>query len=117
MNQRRYRGRLLYDGSPEYLEVESFIVRTTAIAYSLASVSQVHGKWVAESGKPAVLQTNGHFLVKNVFASRLGVRSTSAWTIEFVIESEDIGKTIEVSGSIEEGGEVGPFYGELVGYA
>ena len=113
MNQRRYRGRLNYDGINDYLEIESFIVRGTEIAYSLVSVSHVHGRWIAESGKPALLQSNGRFIATDVWASKLGVKSTSPWLIEFQIESEEIGNSIEISGQTEEAGSVMLFYGEL----
>ena len=111
---RKYRGRLTYDGSSAYVEVESLIVRETEIAYSLASVSQEHGKWIAESGKPATLQIDGTFLAKRVWASKLGVRAGSPWDISFKIEYEEQGKLIEVSGSIAEADDIGEFYGELV---
>ena len=114
MNQRCYHGRLHYDDSAvDYIDVQSFIVRESEIGYSLDSVGQIHGRWTAESGKPAALQRDGTFLAKDVLASKLGVKASSAWKITFKIEEETIGETVEVSGSIEEAGEVNSFYGEL----
>lgn len=114
MTHRRYQGRLHYDGSStDYIDVQSFIVRERDIGYSLDSVSQAYGRWAAESGKPAVLREDQTFVAEGVWASQLGVRSGCPWKITFTIEDEVAGETIELSGSIEEAGEVGSFYGEL----
>ncbi len=115
MNQRRYQGRLYYDDSAAgHIDVQSFILRESEIGYSLESVGQVHGRWTAESGKAALLQDDGTFLAREVCASKLGVKASSAWKITFKIEEEVIGETVEVSGSIEEAGEVSTFSGELL---
>ena len=112
MTLRHYSGRLYYDGN-EYLDVLAFIVRDKEIAFSLASVTQEHGRWDAESGRTAILQPDGSYLARQVQAHNGGVAADFPWDITFHITYEDLAKTIKVSGTLVEGEEPYEFEGEL----
>lgn len=112
MNLSRYSGNLYYGGS-DYLDIAAFIVRGDEIAFSLASVTQDHGRWEAESGRTAIRQPNGSYLATRVQARKSGVDAAYPWDIEFRITYEEPGKRIKVSGKLIEGGEAYEFEGEL----
>ena len=112
MTLRRYSGKLYYDDN-DHLDVLAFIVRDNEIAFSLASVTQEHGRWDAESGRTAILQPDGSYLAKQVQAHKSGVTAAFPWDITFHITHEDFGKAIEVSGTLIESGKPYEFEGEL----
>lgn len=112
MNPRRYSGKLFYDQS-EHLDVTTFIIRKNEIGISLASVTQEHGRWEAESGKPALLQLDGSYLAQDIHASKNGMPASYPWNIVFRIEQEEMGQYIEVSGELHEAGETYEFEGKL----
>jgi hypothetical protein len=116
MNLRRYKGRLSYDDESSYVDVDTLIVRESEIAFSLASVSQAHGRWLADSSRPATLQEDGSYYVTAVQAKQEGRLSVPPWDVSFTIESETPGESIELSGYIAEGQSYGTFYGELKAY-
>jgi hypothetical protein len=113
MNSQRYSGTLYYEEGNAVPEIASFVVRDSEIGFLLTSFSPEHGRWEAESGKPAIKQANGSFLAKDVWAHKGKFRAAGPWTIEFNIEFEVVGKHIEISGTIFEEGEAGTFSGEL----
>jgi hypothetical protein len=114
MTLRRYTGKLYYDyEGNDHLDVSAFIVRDKEIAFSLASVTQEHGRWDAESGRPAILQPDGSYLAQQVQAHKSGVTAEFPWDITFHIAYEDLGNNIEVSGTLVEGGEPYEFGGYL----
>lgn len=112
---RRYKGKLYYEDSNAHLEVTAFIIRPDGIGFSLTSVSDL-GRWEAESGKTALLQPDGSYLVKSVKASERGTFASIPWDIVFRIESEEHGKLVEIVGSVWEGASEGRFEGELEAY-
>lgn len=112
MNFRRYSGKLYYGGN-DHLDIATFIVRGNEIAFSLASVTQEHGRWEAESGQPAKLQPDGSYLAHQVQAHKSGVVAEFSWDIVFHITHEEFGKLIEVSGELVEDGVPYKFEGEL----
>ena len=112
---RRYKGKLYYEDSNAYLDIAAFIIRPDGIGFSLSSVSEL-GRWKAESGKTALLQPDGSYLVKSVQASEQGTVASIPWDIVFRIESEDIGRVVEITGTVWEGAEEGSFEGELDAY-
>lgn len=112
MKHKRYKGRLYYDAI-EYLDVESFIVRDDEVAFLLASVTAEHGRWQAESGKPAKLQANGDYLAAGVGASKSGTPAADPWDIRFRIGAVDADGYLEVSGELTEAGRTFAFEGEL----
>lgn len=112
MNLRRYSGKLYYGGN-DHLDIAAFIVRGDEIAFSLASVTQEHGRWEAESGRTAMLQPGGSYFAKQVKAYKSGVVAEFPWDIVFHITHEEPGKLIEVSGKLVEGGKPYEFEGEL----
>lgn len=113
MKARRYSGKLYYNET-EHLDITAFIIREAEIGFSLTSVTQEHGRWVAESGKPALLQPNGSYLAQEVNASKNGTPASHPWDIVFCIEHEESGQYIEVSGELREAGEIYEFEGELI---
>jgi len=112
MNLRRYSGKLYYGGN-DHLDIAAFIVRGDEIAFSLASVTQEHGRWEAESGRTAMLQPDDSYLAEQVRAHKSGVDAAFPWDIIFNIAHEELGQCIEVSGKLVEGGELYEFEGEL----
>jgi hypothetical protein len=108
----RYSGKLYYNKT-EHIDISAFILRENEIGFSLASVTQEHGRWEAESGKPAVLQSDGSYLVKNVLATKSNTKASHYWDIVFHIESEEPEQYIEVSGELVEAGIHFKFKGEL----
>ena len=112
MNIRRYRGRLPY-GQGAYLDFQSFIVRECSIGFAAVSVDPQYGPWEIESGKPAILMEDGTYWAKGVYAQQRGTRADGPWDISFKIDYEDIGATVEVSGTLAADGEIYEFGGEL----
>lgn len=116
MNPRRYSGKLYYEGSDiEHLDVTEFIIRDKEIGFSVASVTIEHGRWEAETGKPAILQPDESYLSKQVLAKKSNVIASCPWDIVFRVHHEDPGSCIEVSGEVVEGVNRCPFEGELTG--
>ena len=114
MTSSRYFGKLYYNGlSEDFLDIENFIIRESEIGFSLASVTQEHGRWEAESGKPALIQSDGSYVAKNVNATKNSVPVSHPWDIVFRIEGVNIGHDIKVSGELRENGETYEFEGEL----
>ena len=112
MTPRKYSGRLYYEESNDYLDIKTFIVRREEIAFSLASVTQEHKRWEADSGRPAILQADGSYLAKQIQARQNGV-SAPPWDIVFHIPKE-LGEFIEVYGTmLEKGSYSYKFSGEL----
>lgn len=112
---RRYKGKLFYTGSNDYLDIAALIIRPDEISFSLASVSEL-GRWEAESGKVALLQPDGSYLAKGVKASQQRTAASIPWDIVFRIESEELGRVVELTGSVWERASEGPFEGELDAY-
>ncbi|MDV6345036.1 hypothetical protein [Nitrosomonas sp. Is37] len=113
MKPKQYSGKLYYDDLIAHVEIIAFIIRESEIGFSLASVTSEHGRWVAESGEPALLQPDGSYLAQNVYASSNGTRASDPWDIVFRIKHKEIGQYIEISGELHEGGEIYEFGGEL----
>lgn len=113
---KRYKGPLYFD-EIEHLDIDAFIVRDTEIGFSLASVTREHGRWEAESGKPAYLQRNGEYLAKNVMATQSNTQASHPWDILFRIVYEEPGQYIEVSGELVEAGIHYKFEGELEAFS
>ena len=111
---RRYKGKLFYTGSNDYLDITALIIRPDEIGFSLASVSEL-GRWEAESGKVALLQPDGSYLAKGVKASQQRTAASNPWDIVFRIEHEVPGEAVEISGELWDVGEC-PFEGELDAY-
>lgn len=115
MNPRRYFGKLYYEDGEEYLDVLAFIIRENDIGFSVASVTIEHGRWEAETGKPAILQPDGSYLSKQVLAKKSNVIASCPWDIVFQVNYEDHGSFVEVSGELIEAGIRYQFEGELKG--
>ena len=113
MTSRRYSGELYYNVLPGRLIITNFIIRENEIGFSLVSATGEHGRWEAESGKPALIQSDGSYVAKNVNATNNGETLSHPWDIVFRIEDENIGHDIEVSGELRENGETYEFEGEL----
>lgn len=113
MKPKRYSGKLYYDDQIAHVEITEFIIRGSEIGFSLSSVTQEHGRRVAESGKPALLRPDGSYLAQNVHASQSGTSASDPWDIVFRIKHEEIGQYIEISGELHEAGEIYEFEGEL----
>lgn len=112
---RRFAGKLYYSGpGSDYLDVTTFIIRGDEIAFSLASVTQEYGCWVADSTQTAILNhSNGTYLAKNVNATQQGISLSSPWNIAFTIKDGEDEKYIEVEGVLIEEGIAYNFDGEL----
>ena len=112
---RRFAGKLYYSGQDsDYLDVTTFIIRDDEIAFSLASVTQEYGRWIADSTQTAILNhSTGTYLANNVNATQQGISSSSPWNITFTIKDGEDEKYIEVEGVLIEGGLAFNFDGEL----
>jgi hypothetical protein len=114
MSTIKYAGKLYYSyPGNDHLDVSAFIIRGNEIAFALASVTQEHGRWEANSGHTATVLNDGTFLAKGIPASKLGVPSAFPWDIKFKLEKLDGGKSLDVSGELTEGGISYNFSGEL----
>jgi hypothetical protein len=110
----RYAGRLSYEGSrTDFVDVQSLLVRTASIAYSLASVTKKYGRWSTGSGSPALLQPDGTYLAKGVSATQHGMSAAYTWDIRFKILAEMPGEYIGIGGYIQEAHAESRFSGEL----